>query len=139
MFGKKKVEIVTKQIRPEVNELMGMKEFVSIDSIKAHLVDILEENKRLKAKTEEDDSYQKRKTQDYRNKYELSQITAEEYKKRFEEEQEKTRRQGRELETKQREYEDLKRRYNDLFCENEMKEMTPIKPPSTGSNIGGTK
>lgn len=127
MFGfKKKSEVITVQTKQTPEEIMGLKEYISVDSIKAHLVDILEENKRLKAKTEENDSYQQRLTQDYRKKYELSQITADEYKKRLEEEQEKTRKQGRELETKQREYEDLKRKYNDLVCENEMKKKTTV-------------
>ena len=48
-FGKKKEK--AEEIVPtntSIEEEMGLKEYVSFDSVKAHLVDILEENRRLK-------------------------------------------------------------------------------------------
>lgn len=48
-FGKKKekaAEIVP--TNTSIEEEMGLKEYVSFDSVKAHLVDVLEENRRLK-------------------------------------------------------------------------------------------
>lgn len=122
MFEFRKIEektVVLPMEKPE--EIMGLKEYVSIDSIKAHLVDILEENKELKEKIEKNNRYERSQSEEYRKKYELSQITADEYKKRFTDEQKKTRDLERELENKKRENEALQKKYNDLVCENEMK------------------
>jgi predicted RNase H-like nuclease (RuvC/YqgF family) len=108
--------------KPE--EIMGMKEYVSVDSIKAHLVDILEENKELKEKIEKGNRYERSLSEEYRKKYELSQITADEYKKRLTAEQERARNLEREMENQKRENEALQKKYNDLVCENEMRVAT---------------
>ena len=132
MFGyknKRAVQTVVMEPKKQTpEEIMGLKEYVSIDSIKAHLVDILEENKILKDKIEGDNSYLRRLVEDYRKKYELSQIAADEYRKRLSDEQGDTRKLRGKLDSKQREYDVLKKKNNDLVCEFEMKRAETVEP-----------
>lgn len=56
-FWKKKKEaaevISAASTSTSIEEEMGLKEYVSFDSVKAHLVDILEENRKLKQEAKE--------------------------------------------------------------------------------------
>lgn len=81
-FGKKK-EVGTAEVVPQtVAEEMGLREYVSIDSLKAHLVDMMEENRRLKQEKENEREYQRKKLGECEKAKELALVTADEWKKR---------------------------------------------------------
>lgn len=77
-FGKKKEAGTTEVVPQTVAEEMGLREYVSIDSLKAHLVDMMEENRRLKQEKE----YQRKKLGECEKAKELALVTADEWKKR---------------------------------------------------------
>lgn len=81
-FGKKK-EAGTAEVVPQtIAEEMGLREYVSIDSLKAHLVDMMEENRRLKQEKESEREYQRKKMGESEKAKELALVTADEWKKR---------------------------------------------------------
>lgn len=78
-FGKKKekaAEIVP--TNTSIEEEMGLKEYVSFDSVKAHLVDILEENRKLKQEAKEQKESIYKAQQEERKQKELALIEADE-------------------------------------------------------------
>ena len=100
MFGfmkrkEQRTEIVQQPEKPEV--ILGLREYISVDSMKAHLVDILEENRRLK---EENEEIKKRegenRTQD-RKRYELATVQADEYRKREKEAKDEIAKRDKEI------------------------------------------
>jgi len=84
MFGfVKKKEAGTAEVVPQsVAEEMGLREYVSVDSLKAHLVDMMEENRRLKQEKENERKYQQKKLGECEKEKELALVTADEWKKR---------------------------------------------------------
>ena len=84
MFGfwKKKKEaaeiISAASTSTSIAEEMGLKEYVSFDSVKAHLVDILEENRRLKREAEDQKDRLYKAQQEERKQKEISLIEADE-------------------------------------------------------------
>lgn len=118
-FGKKKsTEVIAAVQEPE--EMLGLREYVSIDSIKAHLVDLLEENRQLKQREEQNRSWQQDKEKEMRKKAELAQIEADEYKKRWREEQQKANEEKRRAERLEVKLEEMTAKYNDLVVKEEM-------------------
>lgn len=134
-FGKKKsTEVIAAVQEPE--EMLGLREYVSIDSIKAHLVDLLEENRQLKQREEQNRSWQQDKEKEMRKKAELAQIEADEYKKRWREEQQKANEEKRRAERLEAKLEEMTAKYNDLVVKEEMQrkaaEEAQKKPTSRG-------
>lgn len=134
-FGKKKsTEVIAAVQEPE--EMLGLREYVSIDSIKAHLVDLLEENRQLKQQEEQNRSWQQDKEKEMRKKAELAQIEADEYKKRWREEQQKANEEKRRAERLEAKLEEMTAKYNDLVVKEEMQrkaaEEAQKKPTSRG-------
>lgn len=81
-FGKKK-EAGTAEVVPQtIAKEMGLREYVSVDSLKAHLVDMMEENRRLKQEKENEREYQRKKLGECEKAKELALVTADEWKKR---------------------------------------------------------
>lgn len=134
-FGKKKsTEVIAAVQEPE--EMLGLREYVSIDSIKAHLVDLLEENRQLKQREEQNRSWQQDKEKEMRKKAELAQIEADEYKKRWREEQQKANEEKCRAERLEAKLEEMTAKYNDLVVKEEMQrkaaEEAQKKPTSRG-------
>lgn len=120
-FGKKKekaAEIVP--TNTSIEEEMGLKEYVSFDSVKAHLVDILEENRRLKQeeKDQKDRAYKERKEE--REQKELALIEADEWKKRAKEKDEEIRKLKKTIDGQDEKIEKLERQQNTWKTEAEM-------------------
>lgn len=77
-FLKRKEECTEIVQQPEENLL---REYISVDSVKAHLVDILEENRKLKAQIKDITEREKETETQNRKKREIAIIEADEYKK----------------------------------------------------------
>ena len=81
-FWKKKKEaaevISAASTSTSIEEEMGLKEYVSFDSVKAHLVDILEENRKLKQEAKEQKESIYKAQQEERKQKELALIEADE-------------------------------------------------------------
>ena len=78
-FFKRKEECTEMVQQPEENLL---REYISVDSVKAHLVDILEENRKLKAQIKDITERKKETETQNRKEREIAIIEADEYKKR---------------------------------------------------------
>ena len=127
LFKKKDAEQITETEQTGAVEMLqqeaGLKEYVSIDSVKAHLVDILEENRRLK---EESDFREKRENAEssrLRKEKELALIEADEYKKRAREAEAKIRTIEAEKERLQRKLDQITIERNDAITKLEMIEI----------------
>lgn len=123
MFGflkRKEQSVEMVQISEKPEEILGLREYISVDSMKAHLVDILEENRRLKEQTEEIRRREgENRTQD-RKKYELATIQADEYKKREKEAKGEIIKRDKEIDRLNNQIENLQKERNTLITEKEM-------------------
>lgn len=125
MFGfmkrkEQRTEIVQQPEKPE--EILGLREYISVDSMKAHLVDILEENRRLKEQNEEIRRREgENRTQD-RKKYELATVQADEYRKREKEAKDEIAKRDKEIDRLNNQIEKLQKERNTLITEKEMAE-----------------
>lgn len=81
-FGKRKEAGAAEVVPQTIAEEMGLREYVSVDSLKAHLVDMMEENRRLKQEKESEREYQRKKLGESEKEKELALVTADEWKKR---------------------------------------------------------
>lgn len=127
-FGKKKekaTEIVPANV--SIEEEMGLKEYVSFDSVKAHLVDILEENRRLKKEEKEQKDRAYKERQEERKQKELALIEADEWKKRAKEKDEEIRKLKKTVDEQDERIEQLERKQNGLKTEAEMARATVEK------------
>lgn len=100
-----------------------LREYMSVDNIKAHLVDMLEENKRLNEELE-------RKRKEYREeltkeikKSEIATVTADEYKSRVKEKEKEIMNLKGEINRQDREIERLKRDQNHWKTKAEMADV----------------
>lgn len=117
-FGKKKAA----QIIPaaSIEEETGMKEYVSVESVQAHLVDILEENRRLKKEAEEKRDHYYKRQQDERKEKEVALIEANEWKKRTEEKDAEIKKLRKTINEQDEQIEKLTREQNRLKTDAEM-------------------
>ena len=130
MFWFKKKKEKAAEIVPtntSIEEEMGLKEYVSFDSVKAHLVDILEENRRLKQeeKDKKDRVYKER--QEERKQKELALIEADEWKKRAKEKDEEIRKLKKIIDKQDEKIEQLEGQQNELMTEAEMARLATEK------------
>lgn len=121
MFGfmkkKEAAEIVS---AASVAEEMGMKEYVSFDSVKAHLVEILEENRRLKQEAAEQKDRTYKAQQEERKQKEVALIEADEWKKRAKEKEKEIRELKKTIDEQDTKIERLTRQQDSLKTEAEM-------------------
>lgn len=82
LFKKKSSTEIITETPTNIEEELGLREYVSVDSLKAHLVDILEENRRLKEDAERAREQRRREDAEERKRRELSLVAADEWKKR---------------------------------------------------------
>lgn len=131
MFGflKKKAEadIIPAASSTSIAEEMGMKEYVSFDSVKAHLVDVLEENRRLKQEAEDQKDRTYKTQQDERKQKELALIEADEWKKRAKEKDEEIRKLKETINKQDSKIEKLKQQQDELKTEAEMARVAAEK------------
>lgn len=124
MFGflKKKAaaEIIPAASSTSIAEEMGLKEYVSFDSVKAHLVDILEENRRLKREAEDQKDRTYKAQQEERKQKEIALIEADEWKKRAKEKDEEIRKLKTNINEQDSKIERLERQQDRLKTEAEM-------------------
>lgn len=128
-FGKKKKEAaeITSAASTSLAEEMGLKEYVSFDSVKAHLVDILEENRRLKREIEDQKDRQYKAAADERKQKEISLIEADEWKKRAKEKEEEIKKLKKTINEQDRKIEQLEREQDGLKTEAEMAKVAAEK------------
>lgn len=123
MFGlfkkKSSTEIIT-EAPANIEEELGLREYVSVDSLKAHLVDILEENRRLKEDAERAREQRRREDTEERKRRELSLVAADEWKKRAGEKDEEIKKLKRTIDQQDREIEKLQREQNHWKTEAEL-------------------
>lgn len=131
MFGflKKKtaVKITTAARSASIEEEMGMKEYVSFDSVKAHLVDILEENRRMKKETEDQKERLYKAQQQERKQKEIALIEADEWKKRVKEKDEEIRKLKKTINEQDGKIEQLEQQQDSLKTEAEMAKVEAEK------------
>lgn len=113
-------EIIPAANSTSIAEEMGLKEYVSFDSVKAHLVDILEENRRLKQETENQKDKSYKAQQEERKQKEIALIEADEWKKRAKEKDEEIRKLKKTINEQDSKIEQLERQQDGLKTEAEM-------------------
>ncbi len=130
-FGKKKKEaaevISATNTDYSIEKEMGLKEYVSFDSVKAHLVDILEENRRLKREAEEQRERKYKEQERERKQKEIALIEADEWKKRVKEKEEEIREQKGIIDEQDRKIEQLTQKQDRLKTEAEMARVAAEK------------
>lgn len=119
-FGKKK-EAGTAEVVPQtIAEEMGLREYVSVDSLKAHLVDMMEENRRLKQEKENEREYQRKKAGEYEREKELALVTADEWKKRAGEKEKEIKELKRTIDQQDKKISELEKMQNHWKSEAEL-------------------
>lgn len=122
-FGKKKqIKEVGQVQEEELKEWQPaeLKEYISVDAIKAHLVDTLEENRRLRAEHERIWNTRSSEKEDIEKQREVAVIQADEYKKRLQEENNTNMKLKTEIVELKRERDRYKEKYNDCAVKVEM-------------------
>lgn len=123
MFGlfkkKSSTEIIT-EAPANIEEELGLREYVSVDSLKAHLVDILEENRRLKEDAERAREQRRREDTEERKRRELSLVAADEWKKRAGEKDKEIEKLKSTIDQQDRKIEKLQREQNHWKTEAEL-------------------
>ncbi len=118
-FGKRKEDRA--EVAPTtIEEELGLREYISVDSLKAHLVDLVEENRRLKKQEEEARQQQYRQRQEDRKQLELLTVTADEWKKRAGEKDLEIKKLKAEINDQDRRIENLERVQNHWKSEAEL-------------------
>lgn len=106
--------------RTSIAEEMGLKEYVSFDSVKAHLVDVLEESRRLKREAEDQKDRTYKAQQEERKQKELALIEADEWKKRAKEKDEEITKLKKTINEQDSRIDQLERQQDRLKTEAEM-------------------
>ncbi|MBQ0067608.1 MAG: hypothetical protein KBS60_05465 [Phascolarctobacterium sp.] len=125
MFG-----LFKRKEEPEkINEAeeTGLREYMSVDSIKAHFVDMLEENRELKKRLEDREKSQREEEKRQRKQTEIAEIAADEYKQRVREKENEIAKLKKEIDRQDSEIEILKRDQNHWKTKAEMAEATMKK------------
>lgn len=121
IFKKKAAaEIIPAAGSTSIAEEMGLKEYVSFDSVKSHLVDILEENRRLRQEEEDWKNRRYKAQMEEQKQKELALIEADEWKKRAKEKDEEISKLKKTINEQDGRIEQLERQQDDLQTEAEM-------------------
>lgn len=118
MFGLKKKK--EKEWIEAREEKPGMVEYVKVDSIQAHLVDVLEENRRLKEAMKQRDETHFSDMRKKEKEKKIALIEADEWKKRAAEKENEIKKLKKEIDRQDEELEQLKDMENYLRTEAEM-------------------
>lgn len=86
-----------KEMYKDLRERMEMKEYISFDDVRKHLVEMIEENKKLREEVDRLRRQSDERSERYRKTAALAQISADEYKSQMGEAKEKTERLEQEL------------------------------------------
>lgn len=123
-LGKKKAEkaqIVSDESSEESSEeITDLKEYIGVDSIKAHLVDTLEENRRLKKEAEESRDHDYKRWKEEQKKTEVALIEADEWKKRAKEKDEEIKKLKQTIDKQDEKIEEMTSQQNSLKVDAEM-------------------
>lgn len=119
-FGKKKEAGAAEVVPQTVAEEMGLREYVSVDSLKAHLVDMMEENRRLKQEKENEREYQRKKAGECEREKELALVTADEWKKRAGEKEKEIKELKRTIDQQDEKISELEKMQNHWKAEAEL-------------------
>lgn len=119
-LGKKKVETAKIVSAEASEEITDLKEYISVDSIKAHLVDTLEENRRLKKEVEENSDRDYKRWKEEQKKVEVALLEADEWKKRAKEKDEEIKKLKRTIDKQDEKIEELTNERNSLKVDAEM-------------------
>lgn len=150
MFGLRKKEMQEVKMTPVVPDKpeekdMELKEYISVDSIKAHLVEILENNRKLQEEFDRERTYNGSVLERYKKEKEVALIEADEWKKRARESDQKIKKLEKDLDKKDQEIEQLLRERNDLIVAAEMekeekwsrgKKKEDVDSDATSTNSG---
>lgn len=126
IFRKSKIEklqnevIEEKEVYKELGERMEMKSYISFDDVRKHLVEMIEENKKLR---DEVDTLRKEGDEALgreRKRAELAQISASEYKSQLGEAKKKIEKLEEKIQRQKSEIEMLEKEKNFIISENEM-------------------
>lgn len=122
MFGlwKKKMEAEPIVWTESSEAIKDLKEYISVDSIKAHLVDTLEENRRLKKEAEENRDRDYKQWKEEQKKTEVALLEADEWKKRAKENDEEIKKLKRAIDKQDEKIEELTSQQNSLKVDAEM-------------------
>lgn len=135
-FVKKKIagaEVVPATIEKE----LGLREYISVDSLKAHLVELVEENRRLKEREEEARRQVHEQRQEDRKKIELLTVTADEWKKRAEEKDREIKKLKAEIDEQDQKIENLEKVQNHWKAEAEMAGAAAVRAREDAKNREG--
>lgn len=132
-FGKRK-EAGADVVPATIEEELGLREYVSVDSLKAHLVDLVEENRKLKQQAEENGQRQRRQQDEDRKQRELLTITADEWKKRAGEKDGEIKKLKAVIDDQDRKIENLEKEQNYWKAEAEMASTAAVKAQKEAAN-----
>ena len=135
-LGKKKEEQVPIVYDVRQEEL---KEYVSIDNIKAHLVDTLEENRRLREEIEDYHNRYYKEQRAEQKKTEVALIEADEWKKRAKEKDETISKLKKDISERDSKIEELTREMNSMKVDVEMKKIMAAKEEAAGVEVAEEK
>lgn len=119
-LGKKEVKMTQVVLTKQPEETTDLKEYISVDSIKAHLVDTLEENRKLKEESERNREYDRTERSRYQKEKEVALIEADEWKKRAKEKDEEIKELKRTVDKQREKIEELTGQQNSLKVDAEM-------------------
>lgn len=132
-FGKRK-EAGAEVVPVTIEEELGLREYVSVDSLKAHLVDLVEENRKLKQQAEENWQEKRKRQEEDRKQRELLTVTADEWKRRAGEKDGEIKKLKAVIDDQDRKIENLEKTKNHWEAEAEMARTAADKARKEAAN-----
>lgn len=123
-----------KEMYKDLRERMEMKEYISFDDVRKHLVEMIEENKNLREEVDSLRTTRAKWSEQDRKRAELAQISADEYKSQLCEAKKKTAKLEEELQKSAAKLEQMERERNEAITELEMMRVKG-KQPDRGEEI----
>ncbi len=118
-FFRKKADVEVEETREE-SEKFGLKEYVSVDSIRAHFVETLEENRELKKRLEDNRNFDRKRYETEKKQKEMALVEVDEWKRRAKEKDGEILKLQKQVDEADRKIEELTRRNNFLITEQEV-------------------
>lgn len=125
-------KVEEKETYKELRERMEMKEYISFDDVRKHLVEMIEENKKLREEVNNLRRASDERSDRYRKAAELAQISADEYKSQLKEAKQKVTKLERELQKSTAELDRMEREKNKAITE---LEMMRVKETQTNQGV----
>lgn len=144
------VEVVEeKELYKDLRERMEMKDYISFDDVRKHLVKMIEENKGLREEVDRLKRTRDEQGEKYRKASELAQISADEYKSQLGEAKKKIEQLEQEIQKKAAEIDKMEREKNKAITELEMirvkevqqdqSEVVPQKAPKKKKTVAAAQ